>query len=427
MSFYKFLIICFAGFIASVGHGLTSFGLGIYVYEQTRIVSSAALIALLAFLPALLLSPLAGVLADKYDRRVLMLLGNGFSIIGTGYILFCISKGETRLWQIGAGVTISSIFTTLIDPAFRATITDLVSKEEYTKASGFVQLSDSAGYLLSPAIAGLLLSFSDIRLLLAIDICTLFITVMVIFYVRRWIVSKITENREPIIKGFKVGLLALIKNKGILSLTVMLSVMTFFVAVVQTLSTPMILGFTDSRTLGFTMTFCASGMLFSSVFLGVVPIKRGFVKVLSLSLFFAGLFMGVFGLRENIFLIGAAGFLIFMTLPFANASIDYLIRTNIDNEVQGRSWGLIGVISQIGYVAAFAVSGPLADYVFMPLLLDNGFLSGSIGKLTGVGTGRGIGLLIIVAGFMLALTAAVLYQIKPVKKLEGDSYVQGAY
>lgn len=105
-------------------------------------------------------------------------------------------------------------------------------------------------------------------------------------------------------------------------------------------------------------------------------------------------------------------------LPLANASIDYLIRSNVANSQQGRVWGLIGLISQLGYVAAYAVSGLLADYVFTPLLLPNGALAGSVGKLIGTGASRGIGLLIIFAGLMLFITAIMLYVMRPIRELE---------
>jgi MFS family permease len=417
-SFFKFLILCLGGFVASVGHGISSFGLSVYVYEQTGLASSTALIALLAFLPALLLAPLAGVLADRFDRRLLMILGDGFSALGIAYILFCMASGEARFWQICVGVTVSSVFTSLVEPSFKATVTDLLSKDEYTKASGFVQLSGSAKYLLSPAIAGLMFSFSDIRLLLAVDICTIFVTVTATFFVRKGLAAKNIENNESIFKSFQAGWSALAKNNGVFILTLMGSVITFFIAAIQTLSTPMMLAFTDSSTLGYVITVCASGMLFGSLFLGIVPIKKGFVRILSLSLFLTGLFMAMFGFRENLILVCASGFLFFLTLPFANTSIDYLIRSNIGNELQGRIWGLVSVISQLGYVAAYAVSGLLADYVFTPFLVPGGALSGSVGKIIGVGTGRGIGFLIIVAGLLLSVTAILLYRVRAIRELE---------
>lgn len=88
--------------ISSIGGGLTSFGLGVYVFGQTGSAASMALVTLLGFLPTLLLSVPAGVLADRHDRRLLMMIGDGFSALGILYILLCMIQGEASLWQICA-------------------------------------------------------------------------------------------------------------------------------------------------------------------------------------------------------------------------------------------------------------------------------------------------------------------------------------
>ncbi len=79
--------------------------------------------------------------------------------------------------------------------------------------------------------------------------------------------------------------------------------------------------------------------------------------------------MAGFGIWENIFIICIFGFIFFAMLPFANSCLDYLVRTNIADELQGRAWGFIGFISQIGYVVAYALSGAAADW-FSVYLLD---------------------------------------------------------
>ena len=107
-----------------------------------------------------------------------------------------------------------------------------------------------------------------------------------------------------------------------------------------------------------------------------------------------------------------------MTLPFINTGADVLIRTNIPNEKQGRVWGLIGIISQLGYIAAYAVSGILADNVFNPLLRPEGVLAGSVGKVIGVGQGRGIGLIFIVSGAFVVCLAAMIARSRPIHALE---------
>ena len=113
-----------------------------------------ALVTLLGFFPMLLLSVPAGVLADRYDRRLLMMLGDGFSGMGVLFLLICMIRGEASLFQICIGVLISAVFSSLLDPAYKATVSDLLTAEEYSKASGLVSLAGSARYLVSPVIAG---------------------------------------------------------------------------------------------------------------------------------------------------------------------------------------------------------------------------------------------------------------------------------
>lgn len=424
-SFSKFLLLWTGQLISAIGNGLTSFGLGVYVYEQTGKASAVALVTLLAYLPYLLLSPPAGVLADRYDRRLMMILGDSLSALGLVYIWVCMLFGTARLWQICIGVTISSVFSSLMEPAYKASVTDLLSEEEYAKASGLIQAAGSAKYLISPFVAGLLLMHWDIKLLLIIDIATFFETVASTFAVSRSIHKHERKQASPFLSELLEGWRAVSSNKGVLVLVLITSLLTFFLGFIQTLSSPMILAFDTVETLGTAQTICACGMLISSIVIGIVPIKSGYVKALWASLFFMGIFMALFGLRENMVLICIAGFLFFATLPFANTSLDVLVRSNIENTVQGRVWGLVSLISQMGYVVAYAISGVMADYLFTPFLLSDGALADSVGRIIGTGPGRGIGLLILISGVLICVTALILSRIRSVRALEdGNNLLQ---
>lgn len=402
-NFPKFMLLWAGELISAIGGGLTSFGLGVYVFRQTGSAGSMAMVTLLAFLPTLLLSVPAGVLADRYDRRLLMMLGDGCSALGILYILLCMVQGEAALWQICIGVFVSSTFSALLEPSYRATVTDLLTKEEYSKASGMVSLAGSARYLISPILAGALLAVSDIKLLLLIDICTFFPTVFGAAFVRKEIAVKILEKKESFGKSLRQGWSAVTSNRGIFILIMVSAVMTCFMGSFQILAQPLILDFADSATLGVGETICASGMLVSSLFLGAKGIKRGYVKVLSASLLFAGITMIGFGIWENIYPICLCGFLFFAMLPFANNCLDYLVRTNIPDEMQGRAWGVIGFLSQIGYVVAYGVAGVAAD---------------GIAAQFHISVGRSAAVVVMLAGVLLAITALFLYPLKSVRALE---------
>ena len=402
-NFGKFLLLWAGEFISAIGGGLTSFGLGVYVFNETGSAASMALVTLLSFLPMLVLSVPAGILADRYDRRILMMLGDGLSALGLVYILVRMLMGGATLVDICIGVTISSVFSALLEPSYKATVSDMLTKEEFSKANGLVSIAGSARYLISPVIAGFLLAVGDIRLILLIDICTFFITVLTTAFVRKGITSKISDEKVSFRDGIKEGFAVIKARKGVMTLIVMTSVITCFIGIMMTLSEPMVLAFKSSKTLGVVETICASGMLVTSVVLGAIGIKKHFAKLLSVSLALSGIGMAVFGLKENIVLMTVAGFFFFAMLPVANNCLDYLIRINIPEQTQGRAWGIIGFISQLGYVVAFALSGALADVT---------------AKVMEISVGRGAGLVITVAGILLSVVSLSLLFRKRIRNLE---------
>ena len=204
-------------------------------------------------------------------------------------------------------------------------------------------------------------------------------------------------------ESFKEAWSAVTGKRGIVILILVSSLVTCFMGAIQILSGPMILDFANSAVLGIAEAVCASGMLVSSLLIGIRGLKKDFARTLSFSLILAGLAMVGFGLKENIYLICCFGFIFFFMLPFANNCMDYLFRTNIDADKQGTAWGLIGFLTQIGYVAAYGSAGFLAD---------------KLAALRQIGVGRGAAEMIAISGLLLASLATALYRLKDVRDLE---------
>ena len=115
--------------------------------------------------------------------------------------------------------------------------------------------------------------------------------------------------------------------------------------------------------------------------------------------------MIIFGSKDNIVQICISGFAFFLMLPIANCCIDYLVRVNIRKELQGRAWGLIGFLSQIGYVIAYGTSGLFAD---------------SLSKRMSVSIGRGSGCIVMMFGMLLSVLAIITFFLRSIRKLEGE-------
>lgn len=423
----KFSIIWAGELISNIGSGMTAFALSVYVYRLTESVSFVSLVTLLAYLPTILLSPVGGVLADRYDRRFLMILGDLCSGLGLLYILISIQSGSRSIAPVLIGVTVNAVFIALLEPSYKATVTDLLTEEEYAKASGMVQIAGNARYLISPALAGILLGFADIRLILLIDIGTFFLTVSTVTAVRKTLRKPLTrEKTRGMIKELKEGFLLIVRNGGIMALVVIMALICFFAGFIQILTPPMLLAISDAKTVGILASVSAVGLLISSVIIGVFGIQKRQADVLFLSAAASGVFMALTGVSINLFFVGTALFLFFFSIPLINTCADVLLRVSIPHELQGRVWGMVSLLTQAGTVLAYAISGVLADRVFEPLLGEEGLLSDSVGKIIGTGQGRGVGFLLVLSGLgmvLAAVTAGRSRKLRTIRISGGSAYV----
>jgi len=385
----------------------------------------SALVILFSFLPSILLRPIGGVLADRFDRRLMMMIGDLGSMAGIVFILFAfMMPGEPKLWLIYSGLMLNSIFVALQNPAYKATATDLLTEDQCSKGSGLVQLAESSRFLLSPFLAGLIMYYFSIQAVLIINIVTYILAVFTVFLIKKQITSTPrAEISDHWLKELEDGWQAIVSNHGVFLLILMISLVTFFLGFLQTLIGPMVLTFSDTRTLGTIQSLSAIGMLISSLLLGMMSVGHRYVDIMVGGLVVAGIAFFLFGTTTNVYFITFAGILFMTALPFVHMSADVLIRTNIPNEKQGRVWGMIGILSQLGYIVAYGISGPLADFVFNPLLENNGLLVSSVGRLIGVGPGRGIGFMFVISGIFVVISALLLSRIQAVRTLNLSVHV----
>ena len=424
----KFLLLWGASLISASGSGMSSFALGIFMYQKTGLSTMTGLMILAGFLPGLIFSPFAGALADRHDRRVLMMMGDGLSIIGLLCILFSLQflQKEMLVGGILLGAAISSGFSSLVEPAFRATISDLLKKEEYTRASGMVQLIPASRYLLSPVLSGLVLSFAGIRSVLMLDILTILITLPITYIVRREMRGIPRGEGTKLAEDLSLGFHLIYDKKGLWLLVMLGILVSFCLGTVQTLMIPMLLPFGGESFAGFATTVSACGMLVGGLILSRFSIKKDFSHILQASLLGMGFFMAAFAWGNNKILICGFGFCLFMSLPFANAAMDYLVRVNVATTHQGKAWGLISLISQAGYVLAYALTGVAVDFIIKPFLQKEGNAAKFALNIPGRGEGKGAALMIIIAAVFLMIIALTLPRKSEIRELEQENVLEVA-
>mgnify|MGYP006278236779 CR=1 FL=1 len=402
----RFLVVWAGQLLSGLGTGMTGFALGVHVFTETRSATGFAMVILCLFVPSIALRPLGGVLADRFDRRMLIILGDLGSALGVLFILFSLRTGDLTPARIYVGIAVNSAFTALQNPAYKASLTDLVSEEQFARAGGLVQLASSAQHLLAPLAAGFLLVHGGLHLVLMLDLATFGAAVAGALSIGARLGPAAGRERHHLVAELTEGWRGLAAHREVMNVVLIISGVTFFVGVLQTLFAPMMLTLTDARTLGVVQSVSASGMVATSLIIGMFGMPSGLKSRISVSLAATGIALALLGLSSNVAWITVTFFGFFACLPFVNTSAEVLIRAGIPNEMQGRAWGIIGVLSQLGYIAAYLTAGVLADMVFNPLLMPNGLLAASAGRIVGTGPGRGIALMLLLSGLGLLATAA---------------------
>lgn len=404
----RWFSVLFAGaLVTSIGSGLTAFGLAAHMFRLTGTASSVAGVQLAAFAPILLLAPVAGTLADRLDRRLLMMLGDGGSLLGLAVVLWAVSTPGSGTVPVFAGVALASCFAAFTEPALQASVSDVVGEDDYVRTAGMLQMAASSKFLVSPLLAGFLLPTIGIGGILVIDMATVFVTVGCSFAVHQALGHRrVVRSDGGLLSDLVAGWRLVAGTRPVVIAVGIVSLLTISLGVVQVLIKPILLPTHSVEAVGVVETVVAVGLLAGS---GLVALwKRADpATLLGIGILGVAASMVVVGLRPEIVVVGTGGFLLFMSLSMCNAGASVVVRKEIPNELQGRAWGTIGLVSQVGFLVAYAVAGPLTDCVFDPLMAYDGAWASTVGRVIGVGDGRGAALVVILFG-LAALPLAPL-------------------
>ncbi len=272
----RFSILFCGALVNSVGTGLSAFALAIFMFDAYGTASSVVLVQLSAFAPIVLLAPVAGVLADRFDRRVMMAIGDGGSIGGLLIVMAAVSSERPGIGLVCGGIAASSCFAALTEPALRASVSDLVGPDEYVRASSMLQIASSARYLLSPFLAGMLLPAVGLRAILLLDASTCVVTVACSAAVHKAVGHQRGLAEESgFLAQLAAGWRAVASRSAVRRLVALMTCLTFAIGFVQTLVKPILLPHVPTSTMGTVETVMAVGMLAGA---GLVGLMSGAVR-----------------------------------------------------------------------------------------------------------------------------------------------------
>lgn len=408
-----FLLIWVGQLISILGSELTGFGLGVWVFQTTGSVTQLTLISFFASVPFLAISPLAGALVDRWNLRWTMILGDlGGALATLAYVLL-LSAGRLQIWHIYIIASVTAMFGAFQFPAFSVATTLIVPKQQLGRASGMVPLAQGIAQLIGPLLAGLLVALIGLPGVILIDFGTCLFAICTLLLV--WIPRRPagTRSAQPPALAHEImfGWRYIFARPGLLSLLLLFATSNFMMATVVVLAKPLILAFTTPAVLGVILSCAGVGVLAGSLAMGIWGGPRRRVNGVLGSFLLSGICMIMSGLAPSAWLIGAAAFLFTLGTPITAGCSQAIWQTKVPAEVQGRVFATRSMIAMSSLPLAFLVVGPLAEYVFEPLMANGGRLAGSLGRLIGVGPGRGIALMFMLFGLLMLLLvlAGTLY------------------
>jgi MFS family permease len=420
---HTFLIIWTGQFVSLIGSSLTQFALGVWVYLETGSVTPLSLVVLFSTIPHLVLAPFAGALVDRWDRRIAMILSDSGAAVCTGVVALLLVMDNLEIWHMYIISLISASFSTFQWPAYSAATTLLVPKKHLARAAGMVQTAQSVSAILSPAIAGVLILTIEIWGVLCIDMGTFLFALFTLAFIRipRPESSAAESTRETsLFEEVIYGLRYIRARPGLIMLLLFFAGINLFYSSVNVLFVPMILTFSSAVVLGSLESIGGIGMLTGGILLSVWGGPQKKISGVLGGGFVGGIAMLFLGIRQNIVLIGAASFLSFFTLPIINGCSQAIWQVKTAPDVQGRVFSVRRAIAWSTAPISYLLVGPLADVLFEPALVINGTLAGTVGKIVGVGPGRGIGLMLVLMGVCIMIISLGFLLHRPLRNVEEE-------
>jgi DHA3 family macrolide efflux protein-like MFS transporter len=420
-----FLIIWLGQLISIVGSGLTAFALGVWIFGQTGQVTPFALTVLFGTLPRILLTPVAGSLADRLNRRWMMILADTGSALVTLVVVLLLFADRLAVWHIYLVSLAGAVFAAFQEPAYATSIIMLVPKKDLGRANGMIQMGQAIECLLSPILAGVLFGIVGITGIILIDFATYFFAIGALLRVHipqpKALATDTGEQPGAVWRDLLFGWRYLTARAGLFNLLLYFALVNFLLNFAAVLIGPLVLSFGTANTLGVVQTVSGVGMLAGSIIMSAWggP-KRRILGVIGFATLAAcGLLL--MGFRSSALFVGGGLLLLLFCVPLASGPSQAIFQTKIAPAVQGRVFGARRTLSQSMKPLAFLISGPLADYVFEPWMSQEGALAHTfIGGWIGTGPGRGIGLMMVIAGLGLILVSVLAFANPRVRRVEDE-------
>jgi len=405
--FRSFLTIWVGQFASLFGSGMTSFALTIWIYQQTESPTALALSAFFASFPMLIFGPISGALADRLSRKMLLIVSDSMAGLATLGILVIYQTGHLEIWHIYIAVTLAGIADSIQVPALMGSVTLMVPKKHYSRASGLLQLAGTASSIFAPVAAAGLLAFTGLHEILWIDLGTfgLAILTLSLAHIPQPAETEVGKSAQgsflnDVLYGFKF----ILSRPSLRGLQATWMAANLFATMGNVLIAALVLARTggDQFVLSGVEAVLSAGAVIGGVVISTWGGPQRKVRGALISMALCGLLGRVlFGLGSNFITWIPGAFFFFFFIPILNGCLAPVWLSKVPPDVQGRVMSARITLSRAMIPLGTLISGPFAEQILEPAMMPGGILAPIFGGLVGTGQGAGMALLFILTGVLI--------------------------
>ncbi len=419
-----FTIVWLGQVVSLLGTAMSQFALTLWAYQVTGRATPLALAGFFYIAPMVVLGPFIGVLVDRANRRLTMMVSDLAAAVTSLVILLLYLSGVLQIWHLYITSFILGVFQNFQWPAYSATITVMLPKEQYARANGMMEMAGNASFVFAPILAGALMGPLGLSGIMLIDLCAAALAVSTLFFVHIPQPARTAAGREgegSLLHEALYGFRYIFARPSLLGLQMVFLVGNFFSSLAYAVVAPLILARSgnDELAYGSVQSAGAIGGVIGALLMSAWGGPKRRVDGVLLGWFLSSLLgQVVLGLGRGLPIWIAGNLVMAFFGPLINGSNQAIWQSKVAPDVQGRVFMARQFLAWLIMPLSQLLAGPLVDQVLEPVMAAGGSLTPLFGWLVGTGSGAGTGLLFVVTGLLAATVGAGGYLFPVVRNAE---------
>ncbi len=362
---HGFTLLWVGQIVSMLGSAMTWFAFTIWVWKATGSITSLAIISFSAYLPPTLLAPLAGTFVDRWNRKLVMMLSDAATAIGTLVALILYATNNLQIWHVYVIAILAGSFTAFQDSAYAAATTTMLPKEQYARANGMLGLRAALSGILAPVFAAALLGVIDMSGIMIIDLVTYLVALGTLLRIEVPMptVSEVgSHSRGNVWQETRFGFRYIRERSSLYGLAALFMVAYVFLATGATLMTPKVLIETgnNASALATVQSVGALGGVIGGAVLSLWGGPRRRIHgVLSGGISVCLLGIAWLGWSRTIVFLAIGSFFFSFFEPFIEGSNLSIWQSKVEADVQGRVFSARHLLVQLPYLFGILLAGYL--------------------------------------------------------------------